>query len=198
MKLPFFSKSKDPVADFWDYFVAIAPDIVAAGRPINSHINGIGKKLDAIHKRIAWQIGPAEGAWSLEISADGVHEMVPHVMRIVEAAPEIPGWKVHAFRQRVGVPTTLEMNGMAFDPHKIFFTSLVEGDKVDLVFYVDGLNALNREPWIGAIFIYLDSLVGEFDVMTKIGAIDFLPLSQAGDRSQLRSFDQVPAVVDSL
>jgi len=69
---------------------------------------------------------------------------------------------------------------------------------VHLTFWGEGLGGANREPWIGAIFIYLDSLLGEFDVMTKIGAIDFLPLSQAGDRSQLRTFDQVPAVVDSL
>lgn len=134
----------------------------------------------------------------LAISGEGIPAFIPIVRQIVEAAPDIPNWTVLAFRPRCGSVESVLHDGKRFSAKDIDFYGEIEDEKVNVAFYIRGLTKRTREQHIGAIFLLLDALIGEYETMTKLGAIDFLPFPPADPSTPLRPFGELRDIVDSL
>ena len=58
------------------------------------------------------------GPWLFCVSANGNRDPFGQILRAVRAAPEVPGWKVQAFRPRGPLTAEIEMGGRTLGPHR--------------------------------------------------------------------------------
>ena len=180
--------TQSPEAKFWDWFQRHSGELqqVRTGRePVLAELYA---KLKRVHKDLVFEIGRNEsGANEFIVSADGISETIPHVEKLVASAPEVAGWKVIQFRPRKD-GMDLMIHNQKFSKDSVFYTSRPDKHKLNLWIYIDGLNPTNKREFIGACFILMDTVIGEYDVMTRIGHIEFLPLIDAdGSQQPLRN-----------
>lgn len=174
------SARKQAIAALWDWFAQNA-DRIRTPAPDQSIIGEIADRLQPIDEGLAFQIGPAtkEGQpYAFELSADGVRELIPVVEETVKAAPEIPGWKIVAFRQPAP-GATIMIRGKKVSAQDVRYQSIPNEDKIDLIVFMPGMTELDDQESIHAGFLLLDAELGEYAVMTRLAGVDFLPAAQA-------------------
>jgi len=168
-------RPKDDVADFWRWFGANA-DKIRKGVERQDHqliVGKLGDRLSKVHPTVVHEIGkPDADTVELIISADGMKEALPAVLALTRAAPKLPGFLFTAFRHRW--PTLgLEILDRKIDGGDVRYRSAANGEKLDLAIFVDGDFTERERSMIG--FLMLDQALGEYDVMTGVGAVSFEP-----------------------
>lgn len=109
--------------------------------------------------------------WVFEVSAEGIREFIPAVNRLVSAAPKIEGWVVKAFRQRNSEVATVCYRGAELGVESVWFKATDGADeKLDIEFAISA--AGGEKSVMGALFLLLDSVIGEFEMMTRVGTVD--------------------------
>jgi hypothetical protein len=133
------------------------------------------------------------------ISADGKRDLFPAVVRLVEAAPAIPGWRVLAFRQRGSAENSITMDDVELRSEQMWFRLERDDDKVGLHLYFEGVAEPHGDQAAMMAFILLDHALGEYDVETRLGFFERHDLNEAGDsRAELRPFRELPAAFDAF
>ncbi|MCE9560004.1 MAG: hypothetical protein K8R88_13775 [Armatimonadetes bacterium] len=194
MKWPF--KKQAPDEAFWDWFQS-KNETYKTMQPTREMMHALHMKLSSVNPNLVFQIGNHGGKWQLEISADGQSEFIPAVKQLVGAAPAISDWEFLAFRQRASAPLSIQTPTGSLDSESIFYSSSRAGSKLDIALFIPGLNEQNKPDLGGAVFLLLDSELGEYDVMTKLGVIDFLPL-EGHSQQGLQTLTGLRAEIDSL
>jgi hypothetical protein len=152
----------------------------------------IQEQLQKINKELVFEFSAKpdkNGIREMVISADGIKELIPNVLKLINLAPSINNWKFTAFRQR---EENIEINfkGYIFSNDTVFFSYEFSPDQQQIGIYL--FVEKYDEEMMGALFLLLDSLLGEYVVMTKVGFIEFgdiansnfeqlLPLSRLHD-----------------
>ena len=156
----------------------------------------LNRQISKINEDLSFEFSAelVEGKREFIISADGILSAFQDVINLVEQAPPLDGFKIIAFRQKGDIQDlpSIEFEDITLAPDHVFFTYRKNGDTLDIVLYIQGYDA-DSDDWIPASFILLDLIVGEYDVATKLGSIDFLPYAEGPN---LKSIVEVPAVVD--
>jgi hypothetical protein len=186
--------ASEATAQFWSWFTVNASrlasgDLEKAMVEINDH-------LEPTHRGIFVEIGAGEHVRTLVITADGNRDYFPLVQKVFDVRPaSIPGWKIVAFRQRDAAPFTIELGGLKLDPKDLrFVAGAGASGKIDLDVFVASYT--DTPELKQALYIVLDHTLGEFDMETKIGGIDFHALSEAG--SSARPLLELPRVLDAV
>ncbi len=181
-----FGKKKslsEQIADFWDWFSSKAAEYKKVDllnqAQVEKMLNEIiDKRLQKIDENLTVEIGTIDDAThDLVISADGIKAGFDKVKEVVAAAPQVPGWKVTAFKQPKDVsglrvqlgPKELTINDIWYS-----LTPDTAKKKIDTIIIVHTGLPLPNELAGQIGFIALDGILGEYDVATKLGAIDFL------------------------
>jgi len=185
-----FRKAAPEPKEFWDWFVANEPRIHAVATGRESVIQEIGKHLAPFDVVFEMSIGD-HAEREFIVSTDGIKERIPKVQDLVNAAPSIPGWKVIAFRPPKG-GGLIQFQGRSLEEMDIWFSAKRAGEKTDLVLY---LANPNDRANMGMTFLILDSLLGEYGVMTRVGAIDWRPLPPDPVRDGLRPIKDLPEAI---
>jgi hypothetical protein len=193
-------KSDPKIAAFWAWFVANSEDLakILTGRePICATLKA---ELTKVEKGLTWEFGPTiDGAREFTVSADGAKELFPRVKAVIAAAPPLPAWKVVAFRQRKPVKgMMIQLGAEKIDVSEILFRAVREGTKVGLTVYIKGMTPKNEKSTMTQGFILLDYSLGEVDMETRIGSIEFLPLTDKVEKKDLHPLPDLPAEVDRL
>jgi len=120
----------------------------------------------------AFQITPpdSEGRLTLEISAEGMKDSVPAVKACVACAPQMPGWNVVAFRQRHPDPTDIsyQYEGQNLSLKDVRYVLIEHEGKKNLFVTTPGLTKENQQRVWGALYLMLDALLGEENVMNML------------------------------
>jgi hypothetical protein len=136
-------RRKAPPADFWEWLRANTDRIKSGlqSRP-QAVADEIGRAFTRSYPDLTWEVGPDEsGPWVFCVSADGNRDLFPEVVRAVQAAPELPCWKVQAFRGRGSLTSHLEMGGVKLNYEDVWCGVVGrEEDGVRLVLCVRGLS----------------------------------------------------------
>lgn len=90
----------DPqIYDFWNWFLQSHKDIKMLVEQENARaINDlVGPRVAALRAGLGWEIGP-EGPYDLffAFALNGLRENIINAQRLVDKAPEIEGWHMHA------------------------------------------------------------------------------------------------------
>ena len=170
-------------ADFWRWFATNVSRF--EGVPDAGLVNELAAHLPRVHPQLVFQIGKRE----IEISADGIRDMIPVVREVVAAAPAIAGWTVHAFRQpQPGI--SVEIGGRRYSAEDVYFEA--RGTHVDL--FLAGYDEA-REAVTQIAFVLLDAAIGELAAMTKIATLDMHELGRRG--SGTRPLSELRAALEA-
>jgi hypothetical protein len=192
-------RSASPEAKFWDWFAANSERLANFEADQERIFDELAAELEKVHEGLTFEFGPEEpDGREFVVSADGIRERFPAVIRLVEAAPDLPGWKIIAFRQPKSMDYSLEYGGYELSPDDIWFAAEPDGDRVGLNLYIKGLSRANERVATGAAFFLLDGALGEYDVETKIGFIEFKPLPSKPASRGLQPLRELPAVVQQM
>jgi hypothetical protein len=198
MKLPdFFQRSHVGSGDFWEWFVKNEADIRAVKTGQEKIMDTLGRRIRAQGPGLQFEMSTQkEGDREFIVSAGGIRDVIPDVEALVREAPPIPGWKVIAFRQR-HPGFTLTLGSTHFGPEDIWFSATTHSEHVDLDLYIKGYNGNNKMA-MQAAFLMLDATLGEYDVMTKVGQIDFHHLPDDPAAQGLKPSNELAAIIDAL
>ncbi|MGE0869989.1 MAG: hypothetical protein AB7P03_15590 [Kofleriaceae bacterium] len=119
--------------------------------------------------------------------------MIPVVRDVVSAAPAIPGWTVHAFRQPQS-EISVQMHGRSFTANDVYFNLGRDGSNVHLDLFIEGFD--DEKDAVGQLaFVLLDSTIGELATMTSITTLDIHDLARRDDSS--KPLAQLPQHLDT-
>ncbi|MFY2559797.1 hypothetical protein ACN469_19330 [Corallococcus terminator] len=139
------------------------------------------------------------GSREIAISADGIKKHFATVQALVSAAPQIPGWSVVAFRQRKGAASIVHLGGLSLAPGDVWFRVEAQPSQpVSLYLYIRDFVQGERMRFAAAVYLLLDDVLGEYDVETKVGGIDFEALPQSPEEHGLRPLPDLATVIDGI
>lgn len=191
--------SKNKIEKFWNWFIAnehtfyygTEEDVLREGLFLE-----LDTKIKEISDALTFEFSPIlEGEVKhLTISADGIKEAFPIVIDLVDKAPEHPHWEFIAFRQRVDtVDLSIQMGDVQLEVSDIYFRFAEVDDTLGIELNIRNFKNTDQEKL--ALFILLDSLIGEYDVVTQIGWIEWVALDE--DKTEILSpFARLRDLVD--
>jgi len=156
----------------------------------------LAAELQKVHRDLAFEFGPRDGRREFVISAGGIKNVFPAVVRLTQAAPSLERWQVTAFRPRRSPIMPIEIGDKNIDPTEVKFTLLDNGKTAGLYLFIPGFREgdVNFQQ-IG--YLMLDQSLGEYDVETRLGLIKMLPLD-ARTQGERHPLPELPAMFDRL
>jgi hypothetical protein len=181
-------------ATFWQWFRTHADKVATIRRADEPIADELAAELHKVDPGLTFEVGFGGQRPILIISADGALKTFPAVKRLVDAAPRPLGnWQVVAFRPRKPEVSSIELgNGrkVSMDALKVATAPRHDG-KLDLTVYVSG-GAVD-DACKQAVFLLLDSELGEYDVEMRLGGIDMIDKTPPAGA---RPFTDLAAIVD--
>jgi hypothetical protein len=120
-------------------------------------------------------------AVEMVFGCDGFPESIHAVLSLIGAAPELSGIEFKAFNNRYDpVPLSVRVGDEYSDISDFWCRMVVVHGRLHLEIYMqDAPQVQDVEPRVEAVMIYLDALIGEYELMTKVHSLDWfeLPLS---------------------
>lgn len=157
-------------------------------------------ELEKIEAGLVFELGVGREPFELIISADGKKELFPVVKRLVAAAPPIAGTKVIAFRPRKEIDGfSMQVKERQLSGKNLWFVAGEDPSRKGMMgvdVFVEGMRTENEEPLKSAAFLLLEAAVGEFDLETKIGAVEFKP-APGEPAPPLKPLKELPAALDA-
>lgn len=185
--------------EFWNWFIDNKPALVnfiKSGSNDYTLYNTLTEKLKLYNEEIFPEITiNSKDEFVLIISCGGIKAGIPYVNRLCDAAPDITNCIIQKFRQP-GHITELNFNGLTFSSDEIKIKPTNNGGKFDIEVYIKGFSS-NDNRYGNLAFLYLDHFIGEYNVMTKIGEIEFKKLGLFTKRQGLISLDELKKLIAS-
>ncbi len=193
-----FIPKKSAESRFWEWFQQNDDCLFDFERNQESLIEGIVRELHKIHQSLTFEISSVQhGKRQFIISADGKRDAFPFVVKLGDAAPELARWEVIKFRPRRSEPCIIGIGDMSFSSDTVEFTLEPEEGKIGVTLYL-GDEEHSDEQVIGHIgFLLLDYTLGEYDVETLVGSVQFVPHG-THSKEKKRFLPELPAVFDTL
>ena len=182
---------------FWEWFQLNEDAFYTLESSKDPLLNELHEVLTSYYEGLTYQfsIKSPEGKKEFVISADGIAEAFPAVETLVDAAPEFDRWQIIAFRPRVSEEFELSMGSRVFTFDDFYFLHAMDVATIALQLHIRDFE--DTPEYQQAAFIILDNILGEYDMETKVGHIEFLKLDEA-KINDLYNIRDLPVVVDDL
>jgi hypothetical protein len=134
-------------------------------------------KLQLIDENLTFHFeADEEGPIEMIFGCDGYPESIHSVLSLVGAAPSVKGIKFKAFNHRYDpIPNSISVGGEMCEMSDFWFALQNNDKKLHLTIYMPYVpEVLETDPRVEAVMIFLDALIGEYELMTKIWALDWV------------------------
>lgn len=119
---------------------------------------------------------------------DGYPQSIASVLTLVQAAPSLHGIQVVAFNPRhEQTPELIRVADLSFNLDDIFYQIRLESQELHLSVYIDNFTQERENPTVEAAMIFLDAILGEFDMMTRVTTLNFYPKPSSPEDYGLKS-----------
>ncbi|HSY93541.1 MAG TPA: hypothetical protein VK812_19435 [Candidatus Binatus sp.] len=187
-------------AKFWKWFQAHDDDVFHFERNRQKVFEELAAQLRRVHSDLVFEFSSiSEGRREFTVSAGGIRAAFPEVTALVHEAPPLPHWEVIAFRQRKDVPK-IRTGDKELDRDAVFFDYVPVDDKIDMTVFIPGMADASTQDIVGLKtigYLFLDAVIGEYDVETKIAGIEFVDAAAFPERRRT-PLRELPDVVDKL
>jgi hypothetical protein len=193
--------SKAGTHRFWDWLAANTERIQSGlKQDPQSATAEIRRAFKQSYPDLTWEVSPVKsGPWLFCISADGNPNLFPKVQLAIHDAPEVPGWKIRAFRPRGSLTAEIDMGGrkLGYDDIWCSVEPLTGGVRVKL--WIRGLSPQSDRALSPAAAILLDNAVGEYDAVMKIKQLDRGPLPPGPQKTdRFFPLTELPQFLDTI
>jgi hypothetical protein len=133
-------------------------------------------ELTKVHEDLTFEMSSEKdnGKRDFIISAGGIKSAFPSVEALHDAAPELKDWDIIKFRPRRIVDHSIKLGDRDISYKDVYFRLYPDEKlKVGVVIYIEGFNESEFNVFANIGFLFLDLILGEYDVETKVGHIDF-------------------------
>jgi hypothetical protein len=193
------SSSISPEEVFWRWFSKNSSRLLDFEADQERIFDELSHQLSQVHPDLTFEFSPKfEFGREFVISADGIRDAFHAVERLAQNAPELPHWKVVAFRPRRSIEHGIRLGSLSLGSDDLWFYIEADGSKVGLTLYIAYWENLDEKEARLASFLLLDNALGEYDVETKLGFIECKPLPEDPERFGLMPFRKLTAAVDAL
>lgn len=183
---------------FWDWFSSRSADYFDFEQNQEELFDELHRRLAKVNPELCFEFSSiCEGKREFVISAGGIQAAFPAVKKLVAAAPSFSVWEIIAFRQRKEFGFIIVYGTCELNPEHIRFHAQADGSHVGLTLFVKHLDPENNDV-ATALYLSLDSLLGEYDVETKIGYIELLPDEQSVCYENVQPLTELTSAVDKL
>ncbi|EKD26073.1 MAG: hypothetical protein ACD_79C01379G0001 [uncultured bacterium] len=190
-----FNKEKE----FWEWFEKKSKIIFNFEQDKENIFNELSSKLNKIHSDLTFEIGPKnQFIRDFIISANGIADAFPAVIKLVNTAPKFDQWNIIPFRPRCSIENIINIDDYSLCPDNVWFKIEPLNGKVGLSLFISGLNEKNEKAVNIASYILLDNALGEYDVEVKLGYIKRYPLPVNPSNKGLIPFRKFPEEVDIM
>jgi hypothetical protein len=198
MRLFTKSPAETPEARFWRWFQEHETRLFAFERDQKATFARLGKALDKVHGDLTFEFGPVhDGVREFVISAAGIKAAFPAVIALAAAAPPLPRWRITPFRPRRTVISDLKFGDKLLRSAQIAFVAEPDGDKVGLRIFIQGFAPTAEHHYEQMGYLMLDEAIGEYDMETKVGFVEFWPLREPRIPA-LRPLEELGHAIDQL
>jgi hypothetical protein len=174
-----------PIHDFWqlvannaDQLRALVDEECELAQDLLNHVQDMLSDIDP-HLTVFCARDEAASGIELVFGCDGFSQSIDTVLFLVAAAPSLERIKVMAFNPRVEqIPEAIEIGDAVLELDELFFDLRNIGDELHLDLYLDDLPMLDDAPQTDAALMFLDAIVGEYDLMTRIHSVNWLELPE--------------------
>ena len=177
-----------PQQVFWKWFTENEAELLdfEVGRELERErvFDRLQAQLRKVHPDLTFEFGPRGQRREFIISADGIKGAFPAVSALVSAAPSLDRWQISGFRPR-HPPMTIALAGKQVDPKDVQVSLLDNGKIAGIYMFIPGFSEKDAVQWKQIGYLLLDNALGEYDVETKVGLIEFLPPEE---KSELERF----------
>jgi hypothetical protein len=132
----------------------------------------------------------------LILSCDGIRAGVEPVEELYATAPLIDKWIIQKYRAP-GSIIDLNFKGLDFKAKDIKAKYFLSTGKIDIELYIKGYSEQDSR-YKNLAFLYLDHLIGEYLVMTKVGAIEFKKLGLFSKTSDMVTLPELCELIKAL
>lgn len=133
-------------------------------------------KLNDYCEGLFYEIGGLpEGKANLIITAEGDVKLFKDVEKLIGKAPKLDKWEFIAFKPPMGTDFKINYEGLELDPNNLWFLPLKnteEPDSIGLRVGFQNFNSDKEKLYISAIYIILDSVLGERSNAEDMGYIE--------------------------
>lgn len=183
-----FSKEEEkPInsyQDFWEWFLVNEKkffETVRKGRSGNiakKFFDVISPKLNELKEDIWYLTGMLDdNTVELILTSDGNIKLFYLIEELVEAAPNLKGWKFSALKPEHNIENVgIEMDNYSFSNENIFFYSNESDnypDEIDITVVHLEYNEKNKEEIINGCYLFIDNYLGELNSSHLIDNIEF-------------------------
>lgn len=122
-----------------------------------------------------------EGAVEMVFGCDGFPESIHSVLSLIGAAPELTGIEFKAFNNRYDpVPLSIRIGEEYCEISEFWCRIVVINNRLQLEIYMqDAPKILDMDPRVEAVMIFMDALIGEYELMTKVHSLDWFELPES-------------------
>jgi hypothetical protein len=170
----FFTTTKED--NFWKWFENNSDKLLASKNetgPITEELTYELKKVNSnlVYEMAAIKIGEKT---EFTISADGNKTAIDAVNKLFEKRPNLKDWEIKSFRQRNNVVFNFEMNDLVIkgDETKYLIAKDEDSQKIGILLFFPNFTEDKRQIFGRAANIFLDGIIGEYDVMTNVEFVE--------------------------
>lgn len=175
--LSFFgSKASASVeADFWKWFQTHEDMIFNFEKDTESTFDKLSTALSKVDPELTFEFSPVRESGKREfvISAGGIKNSFSSVELLCDSAPELKKWIIIKFRPRRTPLNDLTFGGVSIKSDDVYYNLYKDEDKLGIVLFFDNYNQEERTIYGNLGYLFLDEALGEYDVETKLGFIEF-------------------------
>ncbi|MCI4666886.1 MAG: DUF695 domain-containing protein [Bacteroidia bacterium] len=190
-----------PEAKFWNWFQQSQNQYLELeNQNLEEKFSQLGQKIKEVDEDLTFAISPLDDQGKREfiISADGVSDAFPAVIKLVSQAPPLPLWTITPFRAKVEMDEYhIDLGHRTIKAEEVRFEFSIIEARLELHLYIQGYHP-EAEDILIACQILLDSLLGEYDAATKIRFLAFHDLAELEAPDQLPQLELLPMLVDDL
>ena len=193
-----FTQRKSPEARFWEWFEQNEVSLFSFETDQGVIFSKLASELHRIDSHLTFEFGPNEnGKRDFVISAGGIKSAFASVVKLADAAPQLARWNIIKFRPRREPLNTVQIGNISVDPDDVLFTMQPDGDKVDITLYLADQKSFDKKLHAQISFLLLDQAIGEYDVETFVGHIEFRP-KEMNSRLSKRQLTKLASEFDKL
>lgn len=167
-------KSKE---DFWNWFQKNEKSfhrvVKKNGNVEKDFFEKLSPKLNELQEGFFYLTGMYDASTvELVITADGAIRNIVFVEELVNAAPEIEGWKFTALKPSLAIKDVgIKMDGYVFNNESLSFYANDHTDfpdEIDITIIHRDFNETNKRSITNGTYIFLDNYLGELNLATTI------------------------------
>lgn len=137
--------------------------------------NELSFQLSKINQDLTFEFGPVQnGKREFIISVGGIKSSFPAVEKLYSLKPDLKEWVFTKFRPRRDAIHTIQFQEKTVSPEEIRFLLFKDDDKtkIGILLFLNGYTESESAIYSRITYLFLDEIVGEYDVETYIGAIE--------------------------